>query len=200
MNSTPPIPDTSDPIGFFRQWYDEAIAQETDVPNAMSLATVGKNGRPSSRMVLLKDVGERGFVFYTNTTSRKSIELAHNNNAALCFHWKSLKRQVRVEGTVSFVSDADADAYFASRPRQSQVAAWASRQSEKLHSRETLINRFNELDERFKGADVPRLDAWKGYCLKPDFIEFWQDVRDRLHDRLVFRRENGAWISERQYP
>ena len=200
MNSPPPIPDAPDPIPLFRQWYKDAIANEPDVPNAMSLATATLDGRPSVRMVLLKDVGERGFVFYTNTESRKSGDLANNRFASLCFHWKSLKRQVRVDGTVGFVADADANAYHASRPRQSQLAAWASRQSHILDRRETLLTRFKEMQARFMDKDIPRLESWKGYCLTPTAIEFWQDVPDRLHDRLVYRRVDETWQTERLYP
>lgn len=200
MDSQPPIPDSPDPIVMFRQWYDDAIASESDVPNAMSLATATPDGRPSVRMVLMKNVNERGFVFYTNTESRKSAELASNRSAALCFHWKSLKRQVRVEGTVEFMSDADADGYHASRPRQSQLAAWASRQSQVLDRRETLLADYERMEARFQGQDVPRLESWKGYCLIPTVIEFWQDVRGRLHDRLVYTRLAEGWKSNRLYP
>ena len=173
---------------------------EPDVPNAMSLATATPDGRPSVRMVLMKSVSEEGFVFYTNTESRKSIELAANNMASLCFHWKSLKRQVRVDGRVTFMPGSDADAYHASRPRQSQIAAWASRQSQPLDRRETLLERFKELEAKFEGVEVPRLENWKGYCLTPMSIEFWQDVRDRLHDRLIYHRAENGWDAERLYP
>ncbi len=200
MDPSSPIPTVSDPIALFQQWYEEATAAEPDVPNAMSLATATPEGRPSVRMVLMKNVNARGFVFYTNTESRKSAELADNKFASLCFHWKSLKRQVRVDGVVEFVSDADADAYHASRPRQSQLAAWASRQSHRLDVRETLLAGFEEMEARFKGKDVPRLESWKGYCLTPTSIEFWQDVRDRLHDRLVYSRRGNGWETNRLYP
>lgn len=200
MNSSPPIADCPDPIELFRQWYEDAIANEPDVPNAMSLATATPEGRPSVRMVLMKEVSERGFVFYTNTESRKSMELADNRFASLCFHWKSMKRQVRIDGVVEFMPDADADAYHASRPRQSQLAAWASRQSHSLDRRETLLARFEEMRTRFEGKDVPRLESWRGYCLVPSDIEFWQDVRDRLHDRLIYRRVGEIWKTERLYP
>ena len=200
MNSLPPIPDATDPIELFRKWYEEAVVSEPDVPNAMSLATATLDGRPSVRMVLMKDVSEQGFVFYTNTESRKSAELADNRFASLCFHWKSSKRQVRVDGVTAFMPNSEADAYHASRPRQSQLAAWASRQSHPLDQRETLLNRFQEMETRFKDKDVPRLDSWRGYCLTPSVIEFWQDVRDRLHDRLVYRRVGEIWKTERLYP
>ena len=200
MDSPPPIPNAADPIALFRQWYEDAIANEPDVPNAMSLATATPDGRPAVRMILLKEVSERGFVFYANTESRKSAELADNRFASLCFHWKSLKRQVRVDGSVDFVADAEADAYHASRPRQSQLAAWASQQSHVLDRRETLLARFEEMRARFKDKDIPRLESWKGYRLTPTAIEFWQDVRDRLHDRLIYRRAAEVWKTERLYP
>ncbi len=200
MTINPPIPELPDPIELFRQWYEEAKAREPDVPNAMSLATATPEGRPSVRMVLMKDVSEKGFVFYTNTESRKSIELAANNMASLCFHWKSLKRQVRIDGTTKFMPESDADAYHASRPRQSQIAAWASRQSQSLDRRETLLAKYKEMEERFDGVDVPRMENWKGYRLTPTSIEFWQDVRDRLHDRLIYRRAEDGWDVERLYP
>jgi pyridoxamine 5'-phosphate oxidase len=200
MNSSPPIPDCPDPIELFRRWYEDAVANEPDVPNAMSLATATPEGRPSVRMVLMKEVSERGFVFYTNTESRKSIELAGNRFASLCFHWKLMKRQVRVDGVTAFMPDADADAYHASRPRQSQLAAWASRQSHSLDRRETLLARLEEMKARFEGKDVPRLESWRGYFLEPSAIEFWQDVRDRLHDRLIYTRVGEIWKTERLYP
>jgi pyridoxamine 5'-phosphate oxidase len=200
MSPLPPIPGSIDPIELFRKWYEEAIATEPDVPNAMSLATATPEGRPSVRMVLMKGLSEQGFVFYTNTDSRKSAELTGNRFASLCFHWKSLKRQVRVDGVVAFMPDSDADAYHASRPRQSQIAAWASRQSHSLDRRETLLTNFEEMETRFKGKDVPRLDSWRGYCLTPSAIEFWQDVKNRLHDRLVYRRNGEIWKRERLYP
>lgn len=200
MNSLSPISEVSDPLKLFSQWYEEATSKEPDVPNAMSLATATSDGRPSVRMVLMKEVSERGFVFYTNTESRKSVELANNSFASLCFHWKSMKRQVRVEGSVIFVSTADADAYHASRPRQSQLAAWASRQSHALDRRETLLNEFKKMEIRFEGKVVPRSQTWKGYCLIPRAIEFWQDVRDRLHDRLIYTRLSEGWDINRLYP
>ena len=200
MDSPLPIVEVSNPITLFRQWYDEAISKEPDVPNAMSLATANSDGKPSVRMVLMKEVSERGFVFYTNTESRKSAELENNRFASLCFHWKSMKRQVRIEGSVVFVNAADADAYHASRPRQSQLAAWASRQSHVLDRRETLLSRFKEMEPRFEGNVVPRSQTWNGYCLMPMVLEFWQDVRDRLHDRLIYTRHKEGWGIKRLYP
>jgi pyridoxamine 5'-phosphate oxidase len=194
------IPDSSDPIGLFRDWLKEAEASEPDVPNAMCVATVSAQGKPSTRMVLLKDVGATGFVFYTNTESRKGQEIAHNPFASICFHWKTLGRQVRVEGRLSLVSAAEADAYWATRPRGSQIAAWASDQSRPLDARATLENRVTEGEARFAGVPVPRPPHWLGYALDPETIEFWLNVANRLHDRLVFTRQSRGWRQERLYP
>ena len=194
------IPDTADPIALFRDWLKDAEAAEPDVPNAMCVATVGPGHRPSARMVLLKDLGVQGFVFYTNTESRKGLEIAHNPFAAATFHWKSLGRQVRIEGRLSLVSPAEADAYWNSRPRGSQIAAWASDQSRPLDARATLERRVSEAEARFKGAAVPRPPHWLGYALDPDMIEFWLNVANRLHDRLAFTRESRGWRAERLHP
>lgn len=194
------IPDTADPIGLFGDWLKEAEAAEPDVPNAMCLATVGAHGRPSTRMVLLKDVGAKGFVFYTNTESKKGLEIAHNPFASICFHWKTLGRQVRVEGRLSMVSAGEADAYWSSRPRASQIAAWASDQSRPLDTRATLEARVTEGEARFAGGPVPRPPHWLGYALDPELIEFWLNVANRLHDRLQFTREGLGWRRERLYP
>ncbi len=194
------IPDSADPIGLFRDWLKDAEASEPDVPNAMCVATVGAQGKPSTRMVLLKDVGATGFVFYTNTESRKGQEIAHNPFASICFHWKTLGRQVRVEGRLSLVSAAEADAYWATRPRGSQIAAWASDQSRPLDARATLENRVKDCEARFAGAPVPRPPHWLGYALDPEVIEFWLNVASRLHDRLVFTRQSRGWRQERLYP
>lgn len=194
------IPETADPLGLFRDWLKDAEGAEPDVPNAMCLATAGAHGKPSTRMVLLKDLGAKGFVFYTNTESRKGIEIAHNPFAALCFHWKTLGRQVRVEGRLSLVSAADADAYWNSRPRGSQIAAWASDQSRPLDGRATLEARVREGEARFKDQPVPRPPHWLGYALDPEMIEFWLNVANRLHDRLAFTRQSQGWRAERLYP
>lgn len=205
MDVSPLIPDSSDPIALFRQWLAEAEAEEPSLPNAMSLATATADGKPSVRLVLLKDVGPKGFVFYTNADSRKGIEIAANPAAALCFHWKSLRRQVRAEGILTQVSSAEADAYWATRPRESQVAGWASEQSRNLPSRALLQTRVAEFDARFAGHPVPRPAQWTGYNLAPATIEFWHDVPNRLHDRLVFHRldkggQGDGWRTERLYP
>jgi pyridoxamine 5'-phosphate oxidase len=194
------IPDTADPLTLFRQWFDEAKAHEPGLAEAMSLATATPGGKPSLRLVLLKEVSARGFVFYTNAESRKGEEIAANPAAAICFHWKSLRRQVRAEGLLEPVTAAEADAYWATRPRQSQVAGWASEQSRVLPSRALLQTRVAEFDTRFEGKPVPRPVQWTGYRLVPQMIEFWHDVPNRLHDRLIFRRSGDAWRTERLYP
>jgi pyridoxamine 5'-phosphate oxidase len=189
-----------DPIALFQEWLAEAETSEPNDPTAMCLATVDAAGSPSARMVLLKGVDSGGFAFYTNLESRKGNELAHEKFAALCFHWKSLRRQVRVEGAIEPVSDAEADAYFASRARVSQLGAWASDQSRPLDSRATLEARVSEMEARFAGRPVPRPPNWSGFRVLPRAIEFWKDGPFRLHDRIVFRRAGSAWSTERLYP
>lgn len=196
----PLIPDLPDPYELFRWWFAEAKAREPDLAEAMGLATATPDGRPSLRMVLLKDVSPEGFVFYTNADSRKGDEIADNPAAALLFHWKSLGRQVRIEGVLTQVSDAEADAYWNSRPRASQIAAWASEQSRTLPSRGVLEGRVADFDAKFAGADVPRPVQWTGFRLAPSLIEFWHDVRDRLHERLVFHGQGADWRTTRLYP
>lgn len=169
-------------------------------PTAMSLATVDGGGRPSVRIVLLKQVDERGFVFYTNLKSRKGAQLAANACAALCFFWPLLMRQVLVEGEVEPVSAAEADAYWAARPRASQIGAWASLQSQPLGSRAELEKRFAEFEEKFRGAPVPRPPHWSGYRLRPRMIEFWSSRPDRLHERERYYREGGVWKCMLLYP
>ncbi len=189
-----------DPWGLFRQWFADAQASEPEDPNAMALATSGADGLPDVRIVLLKDADERGFVFYTNTLSMKGQELADNPQAALVMHWKSLRRQVRARGTVTKVSEAEADAYYASRPRDSRLGAWASRQSQPLESRDVLIRAVDEMRARFPDEAVPRPPHWTGYRIAPVTMEFWQDGAYRLHDRVRFTRAGEAWTGKRLYP
>jgi pyridoxamine 5'-phosphate oxidase len=191
---------TGDPIALFQDWLAEATAAEPNDPTATCLATIDAAGRPSARMVLLKGIDLRGFAFYTNLESRKSAEIAANPFAALCFHWKSLRRQVRVEGPVERVSDAEADHYFATRGRTSRLGAWASLQSRPLDSRATLEARLADIEKRFDRQDVPRPPNWSGFRIIPETIEFWTDGAHRLHDRIVFHRSGEGWRTERLYP
>lgn len=192
---------TTDPFTLFDTWFAEARESEPNDSNAMALATADADGRPSVRMVLLKGHGRDGFVFYTNRYSRKAHEMAANPHAALLFHWKSLRRQIRIEGSLAQASDAESDAYFASRARDSQLGAWASDQSRPLDSRATFESRFDEVKARFEGGDVPRPPHWGGYRLTPTHIEFWQDRAHRLHERRVFDlASDGRWVEGLLYP
>ncbi|MBU6206912.1 MAG: pyridoxamine 5'-phosphate oxidase [Alphaproteobacteria bacterium] len=191
---------THDPFPLFDQWYAEARNSEINDSNAMALATVSAAGQPSVRMVLLKGHGPDGFVFYTNQLSRKGADLQANHRVALLFHWKSLRRQVRIEGPVSSVDDATADAYFASRNRDSQLGAWASDQSQPLDRRETFEARLEDVRARYAGQDVPRPPHWSGYRVTPECIEFWQDREHRLHERRVFTRDGARWHEGLLYP
>ena len=191
---------TDTPFALFDDWYAEARASEINDSNAMALATVNAQGQPAVRMVLLKGHGPEGFVFYTNQQSRKADDLSSVPKAALLFHWKSLRRQVRIEGAVSVVAHAMADAYFATRSRDSQLGAWASDQSRPLDARETFEARFAEVQARFEGGDVPRPPHWSGYLVTPERIEFWQDRAYRLHERRLFVRVGDDWTEGLLYP
>ena len=208
MQGELPSEDASDFFGFddpfrlFDLWLKEAWSSEPNDANAMSLATLDDQGLPDVRIVLLKGSDERGFVFYTNSRSAKGRELAGNAKAALCLHWKSLRRQIRARGTVTMVTDAEADDYFASRPRDSQIGAWASAQSQPLESRDVFEAEIAKVTETYDGGDVPRPPHWTGYRITPVEIEFWHDRPFRLHDRLVFRRSGpgDAWGKTRLFP
>ena len=189
-----------DPVALFDTWLVEARTSEPNDPEAMALATADADGRPSVRMVLLKGHGPDGFVFYTNLDSRKGAELAANRHVALLFHWKSLRRQVRIEGAVTSVSDGEADAYFASRARESQLGAWASDQSRPLGDRAVFEDRYRDAEARFAGGEVPRPPRWSGFRVAPERIEFWRDQPFRLHERRLFVRQDRTWKEGLLYP
>ena len=190
----------NDPFVTFGDWLAEAEASEPNDPNAMILATASAEGKPAARTVLLKAWDEQGFVFYTNLESRKSQELKQNPHAALLFYWKTLHRQVRIEGTISLVSDAQADAYYASRPRGSRIGAWASAQSKPLPDRQTFETKFEAFEVKFPGDTIPRPPFWSGWRVTPTYLEFWQDVQYRLHERTTYTRDDNGWVIGKLYP
>ncbi len=192
--------ETTDPIDLFKAWLADAEKGEPNDPTAVALATATPAGAPSVRMVLLKAVDERGFVFYTNMESRKAGELLSNPQGALCFHWKSLRRQVRVEGPVGVVTREEADAYFASRPRPSQIGAWASKQSQPMEGRFELEKRVAQYTAKFGFGPIPRPQFWSGFRLSAERVEFWASHQFRLHDRVVYRRDAGGWKAQDLYP
>ena len=188
------------PIELFKEWFEEAKKTEINDPNAMNLATISSDGKPNSRIVLLKSYSEKGFIFFTNSNSKKGKAINNNNNVALNFHWKTQQKQIRIEGEVSMISKIEADKYYNTRPLGSKIGAWASLQSEKLDDRSTLIKKVHEYEKKFKSNEVVRPSHWNGYIVEPSLIEFWQDMPFRLHDRLEFKKENGSWITRKLYP
>jgi len=192
--------EEAEPYRLFAQWLEDATASEPNDPNALALATVDSDGLPDVRMVLLKEFDERGFVFYTNFESAKGGEILSSMKAAMCFHWKTLRRQVRIRGPVEQVSDAEADEYYASRARGSRIGAWASKQSRPLESRFALEKAVAEYTAKYAIGNIPRPPHWSGFRIVPQSIEFWHDRPFRLHDRVVFTRSQGAWGKTRLYP
>ena len=194
--------EAQEPFALFESWFEEAKASEPNDPNGMALSTVDADGMPNSRMVLLNGRSPEGFVFYTNTQSQKGQELLGQPKAAALFHWKSLRRQVRIRGTVALVSDAESDAYFQSRPRDSRIGAWASQQSRPLESRFALEKAVASYTLKFGIGEIPRPPYWRGFRINPTYIEFWRDGAFRLHDRIIFRRDasDAPWTKTRFYP
>lgn len=189
-----------EPVAMFRSWMHDALRAGIHEPNAFVLSTVSSQGLPASRIVLLKGLDERGFVFFTNYGSRKAADLSVNPACALLFPWHVLERQVRVEGTATALSEQENDAYFATRPRASQIGAWASPQSEVVADRSVLDQLYKEMEERFGDGDIPRPEQWGGFCVVPEVVEFWQGRRSRMHDRLRYRRTSDGWVTERLAP
>tara|TARA_Y100000590_G_scaffold276031_1_gene309925 strand:- start:4374 stop:4979 length:606 start_codon:yes stop_codon:yes gene_type:complete len=189
-----------DPFELFNEWYSEAKEKEINDPNATTLSTVGKNLKPSSRMVLMKSFNEKGFIFNTNLNSKKSKEIINNSFVCLNFYWKSLRKQIRVEGPAKILDKTDADILFAERPRGSKIAAWASNQSSTLTSRKELDTNVKKFEKKFKNLLVPRPSYWSGYIVKPTIFEFWQDMPFRLHDRIEYKKNKNTWKVKRLYP
>jgi len=189
-----------DPLALFSRWFEDAKRSGMLLPETMALATCDKDGHPAARMVLLKAFDLRGFVFYTNYVSRKSEELEENPNTALLFHWPILQRQVRIEGSAERISAEESATYFSTRPRGSQLAAWASKQSAPLGTSRELLGRFQKYKDKYSGGEVPWPQFWGGYRVSPRMIEFWQGRLNRLHDRVLYKKENGEWQCSRLYP
>ena len=194
------IDSNEDPIILFSKWFEEAKQKEVNDPNAMNLATTSNNLKLSSRIVLLKSFDEKGFVFYTNSKSKKGNSIISNPHVALNFHWKSLFRQIRIEGMAKQVSENEADTYFDSRPKESKIGAWASKQSSNLKNRKELENKFAEYSQKYKNKIIPRPTYWTGFRVKPSLIEFWQDMSFRLHDRVAYKKSGKNWLTKRLYP
>ncbi len=193
------IEHIKDPFVLFKKWYNLACETEINDPNAMTLSTINNN-QPSSRVVLMKSYDESGFVFYTNSNSKKGKSIKENNNVALNFHWKSQNRQIRIEGIANMVNSQVADSYFNSRSRGSQIGAWSSKQSEDLSSREELIETVSNFENKFKDKDIPRPSHWNGYLVTPNLIEFWQEMPFRVHDRVIYIFNDKSWTNKKLYP
>jgi len=194
------IQPKKDPFLLFTEWFDEATLKEQNDPNAMNLSTISKDLKPSSRIVLLKSFDQDGFVFYTNLQSKKGISLLSNSNASLTFHWKSLLKQIRIEGRAYQVTSKEADDYFNGRPMESRISAWASNQSSELSDRQELIDKFSLYKKKFQQNSIQRPPHWMGFRVEPNLIEFWKDMPFRLHDRIEYKKIDNKWISRRLYP
>ena len=193
------IEHIKDPFVLFKKWYDLACKTEINDPNAMTLSTISNN-QPSSRVVLLKSYDEIGLVFYTNSNSKKGKSIKENNNVALNFHWKTQNRQIRIEGNANIVSKEVADSYFKTRPRNSQIGAWSSNQSDDLSSRDELIKSIKDFEMKYKDKDIPRPSHWNGYLVMPNLIEFWQEMPFRFHDRVLYIKSHNSWKIKKLYP
>ena len=193
------IEHIKDPFVLFKKWYDLACKTEINDPNAMTLSTIFNN-QPSSRVVLLKSYDENGLVFYTNSNSKKGKSIKENNNVALNFHWKTQNRQIRIEGIANIVSNEVADSYFKTRPRNSQIGAWSSNQSDDLSSRDELIKSIKDFEVKYKDKDIPRPSHWNGYLVMPNLIEFWQEMPFRFHDRVLYMKSHNSWKIKKLYP
>ena len=194
------IQPKKDPLLLFKEWFEEATLKEQNDPNAMNLSTISKDLKPSSRIVLLKNFDQDGFVFYTNLQSKKGISLLSNSNASLTFHWKSLLKQIRIEGRAHQVTSKEADDYFNSRPMESRIGAWASNQSSELSDRQELIDKFSLYKKKFQQNSIQRPPHWMGFRVEPNLIEFWKQMPFRLHDRIEYKKIDNKWISRRLYP
>ena len=193
------IEHIKDPFVLFKKWYDLACKTEINDPNAMTLSTISNN-QPSSRVVLLKSYDEIGLVFYTNSNSKKAKSIKENNNVALNFHWKTQNRQIRIEGIANIVSKEVADYYFKTRPRNSQIGAWSSNQSDDLSSRDELVKNIKDFEMKYKDKDIPRPSHWNGYLVMPNLIEFWQEMPFRFHDRVLYLKSDNSWKIKKLYP
>ena len=193
--------DEANPIVLFKKWFALAEKSEINDPNALSLATSSSSGIPSVRMVLLKGLSEKGFVFYTNFNSNKGIDLKSNPNASMCFHWKSIRRQVRISGKAVVISDQEADKYYSSRAYESRIGAWASSQSQVMQNRNEFLDKFKDFKKKYPDQNnVPRPPHWSGWRVEPNSIEFWLEIKNRIHERLNYKKENNKWIKEILYP